>query len=126
MKHNCQREKYLTYINNNIFRRSVSKLRLGSHKLPIETDRYKGIPQNKRICNFCKTSIATEYHCLMECFHPTLSSKRNIFSYNIYKINNNFIKLSRKQLFKYLMAFSDVNTVNETAKYIHAILCLYE
>ena len=44
-------EKYLHIINNFTLRRVISKLRISSHRLKIETGKYLRLEGNKRPCN---------------------------------------------------------------------------
>ena len=54
------------------------KLRIGSHKLRIETGRYDNIPRDERLCNLCNCNrIEDETHFLLDC--PSFSSIRNMF-----------------------------------------------
>ena len=45
---------------------TIMKFRLGSHKLPIETGRWKGLDRNDRICPECKV-LGDEEHFLYDC-----------------------------------------------------------
>jgi len=42
------------------------KFRLGSHKLPIETGRWKGLERKDRVCSECKV-LGDEDHFLFDC-----------------------------------------------------------
>ena len=44
----------------------VIKFRLGSHKLPIETGRWKGLERKDRLCNECKV-LGDEDHFVFDC-----------------------------------------------------------
>ena len=46
----------------------MSRFRLSSHNLEIETGRYNNIARENRICKFCnQNAIETEYHFLLCC-----------------------------------------------------------
>ena len=63
--------------------RRVAAIRMSSHKLHVETGRYKNIPRQERICRCttadkdiiagflhlpeCELPIENEYHCLFDC-----------------------------------------------------------
>ena len=51
------------------FRHAISRLRLCSHHLEIETGRYAGplTPANQRFCAACLGKVGDEYHFLTEC-----------------------------------------------------------
>jgi hypothetical protein len=67
-KNNFGLEKYLTIVNNFELRRSFTKLRISSHRWPIELDRYQGVPRHNRECTKCSSNvIEDELHFLFEC-----------------------------------------------------------
>ena len=61
-------QSYLLKIQNSKQRQALSKLRLSSHGLLIETGRHSGIARENRICAFCNTNdIEDEYHFVLIC-----------------------------------------------------------
>ena len=49
-------------------RKLISKLKLSSHKLFIETGRYIGVNRDDRICHKCNTGIIEdEFHFIIHC-----------------------------------------------------------
>jgi hypothetical protein len=59
-------EKYLDNIGNAKFRIALTKFRISSHQLSIETGRYYNIPQSERICQCCLMNVVeTKYHFLL-------------------------------------------------------------
>jgi hypothetical protein len=63
-------ESYLLCIKDHKLRRTLSRLRLSSHDLCIETGRYTKpkTPVENRICTLCNVGIIEdEYHFIMEC-----------------------------------------------------------
>ena len=80
-------EEYLDIVQNKNLRRYLTKLRLSSHNLKIETGRYgrNRIERNQRYCDFCNTTdIEDEYHFVCVC--PAYSDLRykhiEIYYYN--------------------------------------------
>lgn len=60
-------ESYLNCLSDK-FRIALSKFRLSSHSLAIETGRYQNIPQENRKCTICNLNvIENEYHFLLVC-----------------------------------------------------------
>ena len=55
---------------------SLSRFRLSTHCLPIETMRHLNIPRNLRVCPFCCTSLGDEQHFLLSCKNPDISLSR--------------------------------------------------
>ena len=82
--------KFESYLNINNFEhwRAIAKIRTSSHRLEIETGRWRNIPRNQRYCKNCiKQSIEDENHFLFECqlyqnerkeFYNTTKSKINV------------------------------------------------
>ena len=67
-KENTDHEPYLNLVRPNKFKYALSKFRLSSHNLEIETGRYYGIPRDERLCVCCNmNAIETEFHCLLVC-----------------------------------------------------------
>ena len=66
-KHSITFEKYLDNIVENKFRTALTRFRLSSHRLAIETGRFQNLPRDERLCTHCKTIIENEYHFLLTC-----------------------------------------------------------
>ena len=69
LKKNICTEKYLTDISNVKHRQALTRLRLSSHTLSIESGRHgkEKIRQEDRICPLCKEGIEDEIHFLFKC-----------------------------------------------------------
>ena len=77
-------EKYLQCIRDSKLRRNISKLRLSSHHLHIETGRHcrPKLPREERLCLICnKGNIEDEIHFLFLC--PKYTEERVYFFNNI-------------------------------------------
>ena len=71
---------YLTSISNENHRIALSKLRVSSHRLIVESGRWHkpiSIPYNERKCTNCQ-KIDDEYHFILECSLLTDLRKRYI------------------------------------------------
>ena len=59
------------YLQKNIptmFRKCITKIRLSSHNLFIETGRYTGIARNERKCILCSLNVLKdEFHFVLQC-----------------------------------------------------------
>ena len=77
IKRKYKKELYLQ--SQNIKNRNVIRnLRISTHKVNIETGRYKGINRDERICELCiLNTVETEIHFLTEC--PTFNDERISF-----------------------------------------------
>jgi hypothetical protein len=70
---------------NFTLKRAITKLRISSHRLKIETGRYLKLEVNKRLCNkWDLNKIEDEINVLLEC--PSTSTDRQVL---IDMINNN-------------------------------------
>ena len=57
-----------SYLNKITLNKYMSRFRLSSHNLALETGRYYNIPKENRICTFCNMNkIESEYHFLLVC-----------------------------------------------------------
>ena len=69
-KHTFEPEKYLNVIPENKYKIAISRFRMSSHSLNIETGRYDGTPRKNRICKSCTMNkVEDEYHFLLVCPH---------------------------------------------------------
>ena len=87
-------------------RKCITKFRLSSHNLAIETGRYIGTDQSKRTCFSCVDEIEDEYHFILVCPLYNSLRKQYIKPYywknpSVYKV----IKLLKKINIKHLRLF---------------------
>ena len=65
---NLNFEEYLNEISNIKHRQAVTKLRISSHRLSVESGRYNNIPFDERTCKLCNLNeVGNEQHYLMQC-----------------------------------------------------------
>ena len=126
IKNEIRFEPYLKLIKNVNERVAVTKMRISCHLLPIEAGGYKKVPRDERFCSFCKPSIGNEFHYLMKCKHSSFSLLRSAFLECLYKINSNFMNMTDKALFIYILTMHDENIVNLSAQYIDNIQNCYK
>jgi len=63
-------EDYLSKLQSNELRRNVTSLRLGFHKLEIESGRFHNVPRENRLCKLCQQGVVeSEFHFLLCCYH---------------------------------------------------------
>ena len=109
---NYKCEGYLHQVTNTRHRIALTKLRLGNHKLAIETGRYSR-PFKKpteRMCPTCKIEMEDEYHSLNIC--PAYQEKR--CSLLDYLEKEYRIKISRMSPNKIFMSL--INPLSGNAK----------
>ena len=114
-------ESYLTKIINPVIRRTVTKFRLSNHRLNIETARHKNIHRELRFCHFCKNSVESEIHFLIDC--PTYKTLRKEMLNATTNNKPSFAYYSPLDKNQYLL--SDEN-IEITSKYIYSCLELRE
>ena len=105
IKKNYSLSAYLDSTRKNPMRTLV-KLRIGRHNLPVETGRYDKIPLDERICPLCSGSeIEDETHLLLDC--QRYSSMRDIFLSKIETKIDDMRKLLHENLISQLMNSND-------------------
>ena len=77
----------------------ISRFRLFSHSLSIETDRYHNIVQTNRLCPICHTDIEDEFHFILKC--PMYNDLRKLYIKPFY--------YERPSVFKLILLFITVN-----------------
>ena len=108
-KHHLIWEKYLLTVKANKYRVALTKFRVSSHDLAIETGRYTNTELKDRICQNCQmNTIEDEYHFILVCqkfrelrkiylkpyycHWPTLHKFENLMSTNSIQQTNNLAK----------------------------------
>ena len=100
------------YIKENRYRTALTRFRLSSHDLLIETGRYTNIERNNRICINCEMNmIENEYHFLLMC--PKYRELREKYIKRYYYTWPNI------QKFTNLLCTSSKVIIYNTAKYIY-------
>jgi len=59
-------QSYLNNVNIQKYREPITRLRLSSHRLHIETGRWSNTPREDRKCTLCN-KLEDEFHLLFEC-----------------------------------------------------------
>ena len=95
-------EEYLTKLQNYELRNIMSKFRLGSHKLKIETGRHSKTPVEKRTCPTCIDQLEDEKHFIMYC-KSYQRDRECLFHYISSKIPN-FLTLDDNTKFTKIMS----------------------
>ena len=104
-------EKYLTEVKNIRHRIAMTRLRLSSHNLNIETGRHTHTDRADRLCTLCKQGIEDETHMLITC--PMYASLRlaylpdfsHILTNNTRSDHEKAITLLKSQKFEQIAAF---------------------
>jgi hypothetical protein len=115
-------EHYLN-IENDQHRKSITQIRLSSHRLAIETGRWQKILRENRLCKYCNLSaIETESHFLFECQNYA-EERTSMHIFIKEKIDIDFYDspcsiLSLIQKLKSLFKFGELSSLNSLGKYI--------
>ena len=112
-------EPYLNIKNDN-HRKSLTKLRLSSHKLEIEVGRWNKVKREERVCKFCQLGkVENESHFLFEC--PKYTLKRiTLYQFINEKLNID-MQIEQDQLknLQLLFTMGELSTMNALGKYIY-------
>ena len=112
IKPTFDRARYLQIMDNFKLRNAISRIRLSSHKLAIETGRHHKIEREQRICDICKsTDIEDEYHFIIIC--PIYSDLRE------QHINKFYYKRPSVMKFIELLNSQSKVKLNNLAQYIN-------
>ena len=104
----------------------ITRLRISSHGLPIETLRYKKIPREERICTICNLNEkGDEEHYLLRCKNNKMINHRHTFMNKIKAEHPQMKNLSEKNIIDYCMSMNDYKSQNTTAIYIQNIFKTY-
>ena len=88
---NFDRAAYLTILHNTKLRNALSKLRLSSRRLAVETGRHTGVERQNRKCIFCVTDdLEDEYHSVLIC--PRYNNLRTLLIRQYYYRNPSMLK----------------------------------
>ena len=105
-------ENYLNHLTINTFWISLTRFRLFSHDLLIETGRHQNIPRANTICQHCNMNIIeNEYHFLLVC---QKYNRRQIKYLPWYYCHWPTLRKCNT-----LMSCTSPNTVNNLSKYLY-------
>ena len=111
-KQDTEHEPYLNFIRLNKYKFALSRFRLSSHSLAIESGRYNNTPREERLCIHCNmNTIENEYHFLLVCpFYADLRRKY---------LSPYYCRWPTLNKFKSLMQNKTDTTVNKLSKFIY-------
>ena len=98
-------EKYISELSP-YYMYILCKFRCGSHRLPVETGRWRNLPRSERVCSLCDSmDIGDEYHYIMTCSYfinerinllpPFCHENVNIYKFEQLFASNNVIVLEK-------------------------------
>ena len=105
-KHEFIFEEYLDKISSSKYRRALTKFRVSSHDLNIESGRHFGFANIERLCKVCPLwMVGNEYHFLFICpFYKDLRQQCLPRYYchwpNLHKFDNLMCKQSKASIIK--------------------------
>jgi hypothetical protein len=104
-KREIKTEDYVKYCLNRKRRSLMTQFRIGILPLHIETGRFRNVPEDERKCKVCDfNDIENEFHFL--CICNVYNEFRNILYKNVSNHSNNFLHMSDRDKFLYLMEFN--------------------
>ena len=115
----CQ-EKYIERLNIRKYQRAISRFRVSSHRLGIETGRHQkpSLPPDKRLCKYCKSGkVDDELHFLVHCdFH---SKTRKLFFSQLCEIITDFHRLNDFDKFRGIRMSTNEDVIVSLGKFIY-------
>ena len=106
-------EKYLNHLSF-LYRKDITRLRISSHKLNIEIDRYARVDRADRLCSKCSLGVlGDEKHFLFEC--PAFNTSRESFIGLASDICKNFGGLSNPNKYFWLLNCEDEKIMKSLA-----------
>jgi hypothetical protein len=122
VKHSIGLENYLLAVKCFKKRQYITRLRISSHDLRIESGRYcrPPLPCDSRICLFCDTGdVESEEHFIMDCSFYV--KERNDFLKCLSELSPNIINLNRAEKFKVILSMynGDVEFIEAVTNFIH-------
>ena len=94
---------------------------MSTHKLQIETGRYKSIEKEKRLCTLCNLNkVESEEHFLLEC--PAYKSHRYKFSEELKSISEINLEQNGVEGLKKIFSQSNLLILNKLGKFIKQCL----
>ena len=110
-------EKYLAILNNVHEKRSICRLRISSHRLQIETGRYRNVPRDERICQKCsENEIEDEVHFLIKCSENKVC--RELLVLQTQKFEK-FTSLSNEHKIFWMLRCEDQSILTSVGKFIY-------
>ncbi len=106
----------------------ITKLRVSSHCLPVEIQRYHKNPKRReeRICPICNLGeTGDEYHYLLRCRNNELCSIREKFFEKNKAEHPQFKDFTEENIINYCLNMNDVNIQKITAEYVRDLLNMY-
>jgi hypothetical protein len=122
-KTDCHKADFLNTINNPSHKKAMNKLRLGNHRLRIETGRHTipKTPENLRICPFCHLNeVENELHFILSCH--LYNNLRLKFFEDINRKYHHFDVLDDKSKILFLFNNVDPFICRLTAAFIHSCM----
>jgi hypothetical protein len=111
-------EPYINHIKQKTHRYHLTKFRTGTLPLSIETGRYCGVEESKRVCQLCPDNrVESEVHFLTQC--TFYSQERTVFLKAVNITFPNVNQLSGDNLLIWLMSCEDKTICQLTSKFIY-------
>ena len=120
IKHSAELEKYINIIRDRTQRGLMAKARMGTLPIRVETGRYRNIPREERLCQFCDgQEVEDEIHILLKC--TKYSELRDSF-YKTHVHSEDITVLEDIDILKHILANDNVVVIQAAAKYIHNVM----
>ncbi len=121
--------KYENYLDlaQKDHRIAISRLRLSSHKLPIEQMRIQKVNREERVCPICESGeVGNEWHYLENCDNGAMRDIRVKFREEVEDTQTQFKNFSLNNILHYCLRGHDKETFTPLGKYVHNVLHTYD
>lgn len=121
LKDDFQAENYVNLIMGKQERSAIASFRCGSAPIRLETGRYRGLPVNERVCQFCDhNEVEDECHVLLKC--PMYCDLRDEFYEHCSMILPLFKTFPEEMKLQTILASNDVRMIRISAKFCSNVL----
>jgi hypothetical protein len=124
---------YLKDIDNSQHLKAMTRLIAGDHSLAVVrltwTDNHRiQVPYDERLCRFCRLSVETPEHALLDCTHVPLAIRRHTFFNDFYNLYPNAVKytLNKNKAAYVGYLISCQISFSIVAKWIFDVLKIYD
>ena len=109
-------EDYLLKLPYDLMK-NLLKLRLCNNRLPVNSNRFLGVPRGERLCTLCDMNeIGDDFHYIFRCKYDTFTQLRNRYLKRYYLHHQNVLKYHE------LMNSKNNTTVMKLAKLVKGLL----
>ena len=118
IKKDCKIEKYFYLIKNFTQRKMFTQFRISNHKLEIENGRYKNIPREHWVLEYCgRNEIEDVYHFALQCQnYKTIRENSNPILKTMFQ--ESLTIETKKKLFEQMISSTDLVVITLMSEFV--------